>query len=142
MTEHQIEQAISDFTTFMYQKGYRAKFALVHTVTERIFFSGNLSECLKQFFKLHPDNSQHVQIKLSTSLPYEPNIYCSLDLQFDPVKGFLIKAMRIVDLASRQKRKYQGIQSNLQIPGASSLYGLFPKKKPWDDFFKGKRFRP
>lgn len=135
------ETAISDFTAFMYQKGYRAKFALDQIGTDRIFFSANLSACLRQYFQLHKNNTARSSFELVTSPPYEPKISCRLDLVYNAVKGFLIKAIRIEDQASGQSRHYRTAH-NHQLPGAATLSALFPKKKPWEDFLKGKKFRP
>lgn len=125
----------------MYQKGYRANYRLDQTETDRIFFSGNLRSCLEQYFSLMADKSYGAGLKLSTHPVYEPGIDCQFDIMFDSVKGFKVQAMRIEDIMAGQLRTYR-FQNNHQIPGASSLYSLFPRKKPWDDFLKGKKFRP
>lgn len=132
------QQLVSDFVTFMYQKGYRRNYTLDHPGTGHPGMTGILRTCLEQFlmgYKL--TNKIPAQCNLVTSPPYNDAITCSFKLQFDEVKGFLINEMNIQDTHSQHSYTYK-IRANQQIPGSNAIEGLFPKPKPWDDILKGK----
>jgi len=129
---------VSDFTTFMYQKGYRGKYAIDYKGSKPTGIKTTLRECLEHFIADYLlTNKIKNQLQLETSPPYNDGITCSFQLQFDSVKGFLIKDMYIRDKQSQRNHIYQ-ISRNQQIPGSNAIQGLFPKPKPWDNLLKGK----
>jgi len=122
----------------LYQKGYRRTFTLVHPGTNHPDISGTLNDCLDKFlvgYRL--DDKRWDKLQLSTLAPYNDHLTCTLQLQFDEAKGFLIRELTIEDKVSREQRYYR-LSNNQQVPGAGSIEGLFPKPKPWDDIAKGK----
>ncbi|WP_029274615.1 hypothetical protein [Pedobacter borealis] len=132
---------VSDFTSFIYQKGYRKHFSIDLVAKERIVFAGNLSDCLKKILNwLSRENNSATGFELRTTAPYADNLECIFKVRFDEVKGFLINGVTFHDKNSGLDHRYS-ISSNHQIPGANSVEGLFPKPKPWAHRLKGK-FRP
>ena len=132
--------AVSDFSSFLLRKGYRDRFTINHSELTVPLKRGDLSECLESILqKVNGNKTDGLKCELRTHPPYNDNLECVLKVDFDQVKGFLIREMKITDSISKESRNYR-ITSNQQIPGAMSGSGLFPKPKPWDDHLKG-RFR-
>lgn len=133
--------AVSDFTAFLYQKGYRGKYTLHDPVTGHPRVTGTLSTCLDKFLSCYRlDNGKCKKFELRTQAPYNARISCSFKIELDEVKGFLVRELTIEDKVTLDQRYYM-LGNNRQIPGANSIEGLFPKPKPWDDAARGK-FRP
>jgi hypothetical protein len=139
-SNEQYERAIQDFAAVLYSKGYRGRYSLSKAGESRNLMQGLLSACLKQMIEAHSEGKDALGFDLKTQPSYDANLQCSFRLEFDQTKGFLVTAMDINDSVSQQNRHYE-IRHNHVIPGANAITGLFPKKKPWDDFLKG-RFRP
>lgn len=132
---------VSDFTHLMYRKGYRGKYSLLHPGTGHPGMMGTLSTCLEKFligYGLTDKTKDRFQ--LDTYADNTNNISCTFKIQFDEVKGFLIKEVGIRNVLSGENRLYR-ITNNNQIPGSVAVQGLFPKPKPWVHRLKGK-FRP
>lgn len=133
--------AVSDFTTFLYQKGYRGVFRLSQPTTGRIQTSGSLRNCLNIFFSDYNHGGRtdpHFQLRA-----YADNaekLECALTMEFDNVKGFLIREVEVTNKATNDRKHYR-LVNNQQVPGSVAVQGLFPKPKPWDHLRKGK-FRP
>lgn len=132
---------MSDFTTLMYQKGYRANYILTHPGTNHPGMTGMLSRCLDKFLTgYNLTEKTKDRFILETHPPANDAFSCSFHISYDEVKGFLIREMHIQDKNTQKKHTYN-ISSNQQIPGSNAIQGLFPKPKPWDHILKGK-FRP
>lgn len=127
-----------DFTTFLYQKGYRGQFALLDERGHRQMV-GNLSECLRDFIKRYESN-EHASNKLTLQTTVTP-VKCTFQAAYNQVTGFLIRHFTAKEENTAKEKSYP-IQWNNQVPGAQAIHGLFPKPKPWEQFMKGKRFRP
>lgn len=135
------EIAVSDFTTFLYQKGYRGRFSVELVPTNKIFFTGKLSNCLNDALRQYNSTTNTgSMLELKTTAPYADQLECTFSVKFDEVKGFLITGAAYRDTKTGRSHGYR-ISSNQQLPGANSIEGLFPKAKPWDNHRKGK-FRP
>lgn len=137
----QYRDAVDDFAAQLYRKGYRRRYKLDRTATDKILFTGTLSECLDQLYNIsRPKEGQALVFELSTRPPYGDKLDCRFDMAYEPVKGFRIRSMDIRDTLSGESRRYS-ITNNHQIPGSQAVLALFPKPKPWDRHLKGK-FRP
>jgi hypothetical protein len=133
--------AVSDFTTFLYQKGYRGRFSAEMPAKGKTLFAGKLSDCLIDLLQHCNDRSASPSVlELKTTAPYADNLQCTFSLRYDEIKGFLITGAAYRDTKTGLGHSY-AISNNQQLPGANSIEGLFPKPKPWDNHLKGK-FRP
>lgn len=140
-SEEQKRIAVSDFTTLLYQKGYRGRFSVELPATNNTFFAGRLSDCLSDALKQYnATTGMGSVLKLKTTAPYADHLECSFSVRFDEVKGFLVNGAAFRDTKTGKSHAYR-ISNNQQLPGANSIEGLFPKPKPWDKHLKGK-FRP
>lgn len=140
------DELISGFVTHMYRKGYRKTFTLDALHSERIYLYSSLSQCLKLFVNLYLKSGKTKDcFELETKQDYkspQDNITCWFKVALDETKGFKVREVIIRDALSGQQRTYR-LNNNNQVPGAASLYGLFSRPKPWEEFWKGKRrFRP
>lgn len=111
-----------------------------------IHFTGPLSECLKMYLNLYLKSGKTKdRFQLETQPIYrdaQDHVTCRFKMELDDNTGFKIREMKVQDGLSGQGRIYR-IANKHQIPGAASLAGLFPRPKPWEEFWKGKRrFRP
>jgi hypothetical protein len=142
--EKKLKDDASDFVTFMYQKGYRGKFMMDKKVPTSPFMRDNLSHCLDKFLQKYVASEKKDNLlQLETYAWYVSeldNVHCQFKVQYDEVKGFLIKEVAIQDAKSKEKKVYPSMD-NHQVPGSQAAIGLFPKPKPWDYLRKGK-FRP
>jgi hypothetical protein len=128
---------VSDFTTFLYQKGYRGKFGLSHKAG-RTYTTGSLRNCLEIFLSDYEQGGRtEPHFQLETDADATGKLKCTFRLQLDEIKGFLIREMDITDKVSKDRRHYQ-LVNNQQVPGSQAAQGLFPKPKPWDKLLKGK----
>lgn len=139
-----LKDDVSDFVTFMYQKGYRGRFMLDRKVPTRMLMKEELSQCLEQFMEkyVHGEKKNNL-LQLETFASYNhdfDNILCQFKVQYDEVKGFLVKELVIYNAKAHEKKIYP-LAQNHQVPGSQAVIGLFPKPKPWDDMRRGK-FRP
>ena len=136
-TGNNYEKAVSDFTTFLYQKGYRGDY-MMDKVSGQPPKRGRLPECLKAYIRGHQADAANPEpLQLETQPPYEPKIRCLFKIAFDEVKGFLVREMEIVH-TEQQSSKHYRISHNQQVPGSKSVAALFPRPKPWDNHIKGK----
>jgi hypothetical protein len=135
-----LKDMVTEFATFLYQKGYRGKFGLSHNAG-RIYTTGSLRNCLEIFLSdFEQGGRTDPHFELSTYADAAQKLDCTFRLQLDEGKGFLIREMNITDKVSRETKKYR-LANNQQMHGSQSLQGMFPRPKPWDRFRKGK-FRP
>jgi hypothetical protein len=135
------EIAVSDFTTFLYQKGYRGRFSVEIPAIGKTLFAGKLSDCLRDVLLQYYGTSHNGStIELKTTAPYTDNLECTFSLRLDEVRGFLITGAAYRDTETGRTHAYR-LSTNHQLPGANSIAGLFPKPKPWDKHRKG-NFRP
>lgn len=139
--EKKLKDDASDFVTFMYQKGYRGKFSMDNTGPSSMIARDNLSHCLEQFTQKYiASEKKGNSLRLETYAWYVndlDNVHCQFKVQYDEVKGFLVREAVIRDAKSGDKKVYPMI-NNHQVPGSQAAIGLFPKPKPWDNFRKGK----
>ena len=129
---------VSDFAQLMYSKGYRGKYTLLHPGTGHPGMMGTLTDCLEKFltgYRLTEQTKDKLQ--LDTYADNSLSINCSFKIQFDEVKGFLIREVNVRNVPSEANRLYK-ITHNQQIPGSVAVQGLFPKPKPWEKHIKGK----
>ncbi len=132
---------VTDFSTLLYQKGYRGKFGLSQPEAGLIYTTGSLRNCLEIFLNIFEQGGRTDQLfELNTYADTAQKLDCTFRLQFDEAKGFLVREMDINDKVSRETKKYR-LANNQQVHGSQSLQGLFPRPKPWEQFRKGK-FRP
>lgn len=138
MKNKNYDTAVSDFTTFMYQRGYRGKYTLLHPGTNHPGMSGSLSACLEKFLTGYDLTEQtRDTFRLETYADQAYRLRCTFKLQYDQVKGFLIRKIDITNTLTEQNRTYN-LSVNHQVPGSVAIQGLFPKPKPWDHIRKGK----
>ncbi|MEE1946405.1 hypothetical protein VRU48_14875 [Pedobacter sp. KR3-3] len=140
MKEQLYKRAIDDFSTMMYQKGYRGRFSL--DKGDRINF-GTLAECLETYVRTLLSEGIPAPLKLETYAAYKhagDHILCTLHGNLDTVKGFIMEQMDVIHQPSGKGQSFR-LVNNRQIPGINAVLGLFPKPKPWDHLIKGK-FRP
>lgn len=129
---------VADFATFMYSKGYRGKYTLLHPGAGRPLVTGSLRSCLEKFLAGYELTERTKEkFELTTYADQGHTISCRFRLRFDEMKGFIIKEADIKQKSSEEKRYYR-IDNNYQLPGAVAVQGLFPKPKPWDNYLKGK----
>ncbi len=129
---------VSDFTTFLYQKGYRGKFRLRQLNAGRVQTTGSLRNCLEVLFGDYQQGGKtDPAFQLSTYADGANKIECTFQMKVDEVKGFLIKELLIADSISNSNKHYRFV-NNQQVPGSVAVQGLFPKPKPWDNHLKGK----
>jgi hypothetical protein len=136
-----LEDDASDFVTFMYQKGYRGRFLLDRKVPTRMLVGGELSDCLKQLIEKYVASERKSNsLRLETFPPYNDesnSILCQFKVQYDEVKGFLVKEVIIYNERTNDKKTFRLI-NNHQVPGSQAVLAMYPKPKPWDVMRRGK----
>lgn len=136
-TEKQAKEAIINL---LRQKGYRNRFALSVPGSNFPRQYGMLAKCLEVFFMLLKEGrAPSGKLELDTTAPYNDRITCKFKLEYQEVKGFIVRELTVHKMYF-QSRQFN-LSHNQQVPGSMTLESLFPKPKPWDNIRKGK-FRP
>ncbi|QJB34911.1 hypothetical protein HF324_27705 [Chitinophaga oryzae] len=141
--EKRYDQMAQRFAHVLRRKGYRGKFFLMDSRTEqRIQTDGTIEDCLGMLRKEFERNDDCQDVLLSTfSDPASRQYRCTFLLDYSATDGFHIRIGHLYDV----KQELSHIMKHLpmeQVPGAAMIPTYFPKKKPWDDFQRGKGFKP
>lgn len=139
--DKKLKNDASDFVTFMYQKGYRGRFMMDRKEWDRIIMNDQLSDCLEQFMEKYITGEKKDNLLvLETFPPYNDvhnSVLCRFKVQYDAVKGFLVKEAVIYNERTNDKKTFRLI-NNHQVPGSQAVLAMYPKPKPWDDMRRGK----
>jgi hypothetical protein len=136
------QKQVQDFTSLMYQKGYRGRFHLVRTGTGRPQTMGSLRSVLEiQLSDYFNTAGKSALFELKTYADLAEKIECRFKILLSETKGLQVQQLEVLDTRSDQRKLYGRLDHNNQIPGSVAVQSLFPKPKPWDDYLKGK-FRP
>ncbi len=134
------KQAKESIINLLRQKGYRNRFALSVPGSNFPRQYGMLAKCVDIFFMLLKEGrAPSGKLELDTTLPYNDRITCRFKLEYQQVKGFVIRELRVHKM--HFKSKEFRFSHNQQVPGSMILGSFFPEPKPWEGIRKGK-FRP
>jgi hypothetical protein len=132
---------VSDFTSFLYRKGYRGRYNLIGEHGANLCSNAPLDQCLTQIVSSSQQAPLNTWYTLHTYAdPLEKVVSCEFKVSLDDTDGFLVQSI-LVSIPSKHIYRPYRVHYNNQVPGAMQACSIKPKERPWDRFLKG-RFRP